>query len=403
MILHISKDEKFIDTAIDIFEKANPGNNKYIVWQPSETSCLPSFLNRFRVAENNLIYSFPKIKGDKSLKTKYVKSEKPFVFFATYGSNDFFSKIGDISQYQAVIFHSLVYNNAKILKTIRKKTDKPIVWMPFGYEVHNMLPEFNNNLYQSKTTELIKRKKYKQNSGWALLEKYKAKTIKKAILSADICAIAIPEEYQFYRTRLNFKAKFGWFSYYPLEQIASQGKQLPLKNNILVGNSSTPTNNHLEVFEKLRNVDLEGWQIIAPLNYGNMQYATDIKTTGQKYFGEKFQSIDKFLPISEFNSILCTCKIAIMNHNRQQAFGTILALIWQGSKVFLNENNTIYQYLKRIGAYVFSFEEDFNADMLAGLTPVQVEENKKIIFEEYCQNSIYQRTEDMIKRILGSN
>ena len=42
--------------------------------------------------------------------------------------------------------------------------------------------------------------------------------------------------------------------------------------NILLGNSASDTNNHLDAFEALRKLDLDGRKIITPLSYGNANY-----------------------------------------------------------------------------------------------------------------------------------
>jgi dTDP-N-acetylfucosamine:lipid II N-acetylfucosaminyltransferase len=43
-----------------------------------------------------------------------------------------------------------------------------------------------------------------------------------------------------------------------------------------------------------------------------------------------------------------------MNHRRQQALGNIGAMLQRGAKVYLDERNVVYQFLKKRGAHVFS-------------------------------------------------
>lgn len=400
MILHVSKDDRFILSAISIFEKVNPQNNKYVVWKSPRKYTLPTYFIKFWINKDNYILSFPKIKNLNPNNLDSAGENNSFTTLATYGSDAFFKEIGDITQYNAIIFHSLIYNHAKILKTILKRIDIPIVWIPYGYEIHNMLPEFKKTLFQFETLKYIRKNRSGQSSNIVLLENLKAQIIKEAIKMTDICAVPILEEFVYYKTQLNLKAQFEWFSYYPIEQISEINNHILKGNNILVGNSSTPTNNHLEVFSRLKSMELDDRKIIAPLNYGNKNYAKNIAIVGKKYFGDKFQSIDEFLSLPEYNKIICTCKIAIMNHNRQQAFGTILGLIWFGLKVFLNENNSIYQYLKRIGVCVFSFEKEFDTNAFDELNHQQIQKNKQILFEEFSEKTICQRTKVLIEKIM---
>jgi len=71
-----------------------------------------------------------------------------------------------------------------------------------------------------------------------------------------------------------------------------------------------------------------------------------------------------------------------MNHYRQQALGILLALIYMGSKVYLNESNTAFQYFKRIGIKVYSIEKEFhpgNQIALENLSEDEIRLNRRII------------------------
>ena len=91
-----------------------------------------------------------------------------------------------------------------------------------------------------------------------------------------------------------------------------------------------------------------------------------------------------------------------MNSNRQQAFGNILASIWFGAKVYLNESNTIYLYLKRIGIQVFSINTDLvpsNKFVLEKLNTNQQIQNREILKKEFGHEKVLIKTMDLIKFI----
>src|SRR5690606_8564482 len=122
------------------------------------------------------------------------------------------------------------------------------------------------------------------------------------------------------------------------------------------------TNNHLEAFELLKNIDLGKKKIICPLSYGNRNYAKKIADKGKKRWKDNFVPLFKLMPLHEYNEYLRLCGIVIMNNYRQQAVGNILTMIWMGAKVFLNEETSLYKYLKRIGVFVFSISTDLDRD-----------------------------------------
>ncbi|WP_181566687.1 TDP-N-acetylfucosamine:lipid II N-acetylfucosaminyltransferase [Aequorivita sp. CIP111184] len=175
-------------------------------------------------------------------------------------------------------------------------------------------------------------------------------------------------------------------SYYPIEFIFKGiEKNIVTHENILVGNSASRTNNHLEAFDILKKMPLKDRKVIAPLNYGDMEYANIIVEEGKNLFGENFQAITTFLPLQEYNKFITKCGIVVMNHYRQQAIGNILAMLWMGAKVYLDEKNTFYHYLKRKQVHVYSIEKDLkleNTQALKKLEADKVAHNRQILTDE---------------------
>ena len=86
---------------------------------------------------------------------------------------------------------------------------------------------------------------------------------------------------------------------------------------------------------------------------------------GYSNFGNIFNPIVEFLPLNEYNNVLKHTSIDVFYSIRQQAIGNILALLWFGTKVYLNKDNSFYLFLKRYKFNVFSFEEDFTSLLVA--------------------------------------
>lgn len=403
MILHISRDEKFLDSAINIFECAAPGQNRYVIWQQDSTERIPSLFYKFWLSNKNKIKSQPVKKKDIQQNLKFIIDNKDKVDYADYGTETFFELIGDPSQYKAIVFHSLVYNQAKLAITIRKRLKIPMVWCPFGYEVYNMLPEFKRNIYKTVTAEKFASTQTLFDRAINILDFFKGKVIRKAIKQMDYCAIAIDEEFDLYKDKIGMSAKHSWFSYYPVDRLISNNDEKIIGMNILLGNSSSPSNNHIEAFEFLSNFDLTDRTIIAPLSYGSKKYGDFIAREGKKRFGDKFQYLREFLPLAEYNKMVMSCDIVIMNHSRQEAFGNILTSLWYGATVYINKESTIYQYLNKSGIKVFKIDVSNLSNSsykLATLSDDEIELNREIIKQQFSFEHIVIHTKTLIKDIM---
>lgn len=131
-------------------------------------------------------------------------------------------------------------------------------------------------------------------------------------------------------------------------------QSLPHKGaNILLGNSADPTNNHLEVLDKLKCHAGENIKIYCPLSYGDQSYAQKISDCGASLFGEKFIALRDFIPFEKYIELLGKIDIAIFNHNRQQGMGNITTLLGMGKKVFIREDVTPYKMFEKIGIRVY--------------------------------------------------
>lgn len=142
-------------------------------------------------------------------------------------------------------------------------------------------------------------------------------------------------------------------------------KTIEIKNplHILVGNSSNPSNNHIEALEKLLPFRDQDIKIFVPLSYGNHEHARYVKEIGQKWFGSKFYPLTEFVPLSDYLKFLRDIDIAIFNHNRQQAMGNTITLLGLGKKVFMRNDVNQWEFLRDLGIILFDIN-DINIDKM---------------------------------------
>lgn len=381
-ILHIATDEKFVNSAIYLFEKAFP-------------QC-----NFFRIVVPNENYELIHAK----------KTENMDFWYSDSYSNRLLKN--QIMGYNVIVFHNIDYFKSMIInELLSREHDVKVFWMFWGGEVYNNRFLKNNNRIGKLTEKrFVKTSLLKKIKAWLVplyllgQRNHPHKAILKSIKRVDLVG-SFKEDFEFLKQNklLNEKAKQVMFTYSPIEFVFKNNHDLNINgDNILLGNSATITNNHLEAFEKLKKLNLNNRKIIAPLNYGDINYAKDISKIGNAEFGGNFLPLLEFMELSVYNNYISQCGITVMNHYRQQAVGNVLSMLWMGSKVYLSDLSTVYSYLKRIGIEIYSIEKDLvpdNDQCLQLLTHLSVNRNRTILLNEIGEKKIIQSLVDNLKEV----
>jgi len=333
-ILHVGTahkhDSPFILSSSFIFEKAFPAQNTFLL-----------------VAQGASDYLYPK----EGFITEYNEEEALAML-----------KNGH-EKYDVIVLHGLGDFHSRL--AIELADYSKLLWLFWGAEVYNNPLINKENILGPLTEHLIRSSALSIANVKSLVRKYllpsrQHQRIKEA--ASKVRYIGVPYEEDFTNLRnkdaINNLCRPLSYSYYPPEHIFTSSAQAQfIGNNILLGNSATPENNHMEALELLSGFELGDRKIITILSYGDDSYKNKIVSRGQKAFPEHFMPIVDFMPLVDYNALLGTCSVAIMNHYRQQAVGNILSLLWIGTKVFLSERNTMYHYLKRIDCHIFTVSE----------------------------------------------
>ncbi|PJJ10958.1 4-alpha-L-fucosyltransferase (glycosyl transferase family 56) [Flavobacterium sp. 1] len=139
---------------------------------------------------------------------------------------------------------------------------------------------------------------------------------------------------------------------------------------ILVGNSATEANNHLEAFEKLKR--LKDVEIYCVLSYGSDYYKRIVMLEGKRVFGNFFHPITDFMPRKEYVEFVNEMDVVYMYHNRSQAWGNIVTALTFGKPVFIKNENVLKKYITAIGI------KTYDADLIGqcNLESIITEEKK---------------------------
>lgn len=342
-ILHVFLDDKFFDRASAFFDSLKSVKNLYHFYSKS----------------GNFNFS-------------YIKDTHKIREFSSY--KEYVSYFSD-PRIDVIYFHSLNPLFYKLFKHI--DAEKTIIWWCWGFEIYLRMgilpPLVNINLYkpltqkefqkQSKTLKSIVRFVY-----YALRFPRMVFLQKKVLQRIDFFSPVLPIEYRLMQGNKYFKAKPFLFGGPTL------GEHLPFSKlsspqNILIGNSLTYTNNHLDIFFKIRTFQLGAQKYVIPVNYGNAYGGKENLMKMANLSDDKSIWLDVFLPREEYKSLFDSISHAIFGHVRQQALGNIYLCLHRSIKVFLYKDSLIYKQLKEWGFIVYTIDDDLTEDSLQMVLP----------------------------------
>nr|WP_298898262.1 TDP-N-acetylfucosamine:lipid II N-acetylfucosaminyltransferase [uncultured Altererythrobacter sp.] len=359
-------DEKFNDMAIRQFEEAGPGLSEYWV-----------------VAREPYFTSSPLAR--------------------TCSPKELVNRLSG-TDVAGVVFHSLPPQHYRFLRAT--PAGKRIVWIGWGYDYYSLLgQDYNASLVLEKTSRIDfpTRRQVAKNDVKAILNKLGlwGRERKVSNLSRiDYFSPVLDIEYDLIRQHVPIRAAYLHWNYATAEEdLAPSGSVLENGKNILAGNSSSATNNHVELFEAIRDqVDLSSRKVVTPLSYGDARYRERVIEIGQRILGDNFHPLADFMPKEEYLETIRSCGFVIMNHLRQQAVGNICSAMLMGAKVYLNPRNPLMGWFQKRGAIVGSIA---SLDM----TPLTKQEeliNRELVYEHWGRERQRRKTKNLIDTILGT-
>lgn len=197
-------------------------------------------------------------------------------------------------------------------------------------------------------------------------------------------------DYVLVRDWYNAQGKYYECFLYPLTLFEDIKNNLFSKNElyILIGNSADPTNNHIDILNKLEKYKNKNIKLLAPLSYGDKIYAQKVKEKGEKIFGEKFVGITEFMEHTEYLKFLSCIDIGIFAHDRQQGLGNIYRLLGLGKTIYIKDSITTYQWLKNLK---LEFKNYYSENILDEISIKEKEKNINIIKNHFSEKHLIQQ------------
>ena len=363
-VLHFVVDDKFIDGEMDAFD----GDGR--------------FFNEYVLVVDSKDYQISKINKSEKIKLIY-----------SYRKAREILKQGD---YDVVFFVSLL--NYHIINSV--PDNKIVIWWAFGYDIYGPnrfidIPLFKplTNHYVNSFSLTTRIKSFLKKSPFLLNIIQGNKDI--AIRKIHYFQPPIPFEYKLMQKYDGFTAKQF---YYPKSHYYSYlNGELPCHNHdIIVGNSATETNNHLDVWARIQPFVPNSSRVIFPINYGHLKYADYLeKTIGGKTPNAVF--LKNFLPKEEYLNLIGSSGYAVYGVLREQAMGGINRCLANGVKLFLYRDSIPFKYLKELGCVVFAIEDIDDSSFNTPLSIEQAQINRRCLNKD--SDYVNKITEDSIAEI----
>jgi hypothetical protein len=156
--------------------------------------------------------------------------------------------------------------------------------------------------------------------------------------------------------------------------------------NIQLGNSTDPSNNHIEVLDKLKKYKDENIKIYAPLSYGDQEHAHRVISYGKELFEDKFIPLTEFMVFEKYLEFLGDIDIAIFAHKRQQAMGNTITLLGLGKKVYLDSSAVQCDFFNKHDVKVF----DIDDIDLEKFSQMKASDNKQKIKDLFSKETLIQ-------------
>lgn len=303
-----------------------------------------------------------------------------------YGSPEYKELIANLKNYKAVIMHGLFsYIQYDIIRHLPQGTK--LAWVLWGTEIYSRKDTVLSHLAPI-TKFLVRVKQYKDYcvGEQRVLEEVPLDILKRVDYMLG-SSMEIYEDAKAYIGNPNMKHL--QYSYFTLERLI--GEDLINKtvngNNILLGNSATPENNHMEIMMRLKYIGIpQDSRLIIPLSYNTLWIKNMVVKIGRYLFGNQCFPLLEYMPRTEYNQLVQSCSVFITNHHRPNAFGNTLTALWIGARVYASKSNVQTKFLQRLGLHVNIIERDLNRNnpyLFSPVSETEREENKKIIRNIY--------------------
>jgi dTDP-N-acetylfucosamine:lipid II N-acetylfucosaminyltransferase len=162
---------------------------------------------------------------------------------------------------------------------------------------------------------------------------------------------------------------------------------------ILVGQSGSPTNNHIEVLNALSKYAKDDILLHLIVSYGGSEdYVKELKSLGDSLFRDKIVFIETHMDFETYTMFLNSMDICIFNHDIQEGLGNLFLLLYLRKKVFIRKGISTYNYLQSLNievSNVFDISE-MGFEKFISMNYEQCQKNSEYIEREVSEDIVAQ-------------
>lgn len=234
--------------------------------------------------------------------------------------------------------------------------------------------------------------------------KYKLyEVFRKIAIKRFACIITYGSEYEMAKKYYHVKGKNIYFLYPMIFFDIPQGI-LKKELFILVGNSCSVSNEHIEALTLLSKFKKEKIKIFVPLSYGNSPsgYVESIDKFGMEHFGEKYVSIKNMMELKKYQEFLSNIDIMVCNHRRQEAWGNLFTLLLNRKKVFVRRETPTNIDFNNFGLKFYLTDDipNMTFDEFKAFNLGDGENNEKVIKNMFSNKNLINIWNNIFKSIL---
>jgi hypothetical protein len=272
------------------------------------------------------------------------------------------------------------------LKLLKEKSKLDLTTKDILYNFITLLPtKITNRYYRFKTGE-----------------NHPLQTRKNAFSKFSFITTIFPEEFnQMYGDKFFTQARYLAFTYSSIKALIGDfyGQHFSLGKNIIVGHSGFLYNNQIDAFRIIKDRGYTG-KVIVPLNYAKDKWGLT-KDYGKNIFGNQFISPD-YLEKNEYFKLLTSCNAMVLYNRIQQGTGNLFTGLYIGMRVYLNDEGLLYEFCKKKGFKVFSFQKEFDPiHCQIKMSDEEIEQNRQAMENLYGENVIKARTLNFIQTLIS--
>ncbi len=293
---------------------------------------------------------------------------------------------------RSVTFYPFDFIAAAFLKELKKPQPEIIVgWVFWGYEYYQRQDNIEVN-FDGFSLSYYKRNNsfYNHIKGAVLCNIKKILFIpvfNKQELNNGYCLVNkfysfLPQDFKnVFQNINNNTCAYYPISFLSINEMKDKIEWGEITDEIMIGHAATPTLNHAEILDMLYLIPFSG-KLFIPMEYGEQQYRKELKNKANILFGARAEFLEKRLEMGAYYKRLSQTGFAVFNFRWQESLGNIVFLIWNGAKIFLKQESSVYRQFVAWGLHVFTIDHQLNKENITELLTMEKRQENRIIIEK---------------------